>query len=75
MPLIHEDQKRAVGPIVNVFQLLVTIFVFIALTCRWVLSGYPPAFMWLEPFAELVIILGAIMAAVLVWNKNKLVKR
>ena len=71
--LTAEQKKNLKGPI-NFFGYLLTIFVMLALACKYVLSGYPPIIAWLEPFAELVIVLGAIMLGIVIYNKNPLIK-
>lgn len=46
----------------------------IALGSKYILSGYPPALAWLEPFNELIISLGLIGGGVMVADRNPLIK-
>ncbi len=72
--MLTPEQKQQAKPVVNTFGYILAAFVMIALACKFILSGYPPAFAWLEPFAELVIIAGAIVTGLVVYDNNKLIK-
>jgi hypothetical protein len=72
--ILTEQQKSYFKPAINFFGYLLAICVMIALVCKFILSGYPPVVAWLEPFNELVIVLGAVALGIVVYSNNKLVK-
>lgn len=74
MAFLTKEQKDSFGPVINVFGYILTCAVMVALACKFILSGYPPAFAWMEPWAELIIIAGAITLGLVVYSNNKLVK-
>lgn len=74
MAFLTQDQKESFGSLINVFGYVLSVAVCIALACKFVLSGYPPAVAFLEPFAELIIIIGAAAVGITIYGNNKLVK-
>ena len=74
MAFLTDDQKKSFGGAINFFGYLLAAAVMVALACKFILSGYPPLFAWLEPLNELVIIAGAIATGIVVYSNNKLVK-
>lgn len=72
--MLTAEQKKQLGPAINGFGFLLAICLCIALACKFVLSGYPPVIEWMEPFNELIIILGAALIGAVVYANNKLVK-
>ena len=73
MAILTPEQKDQVGGLVNAFGYVLSVAVCIALACKFLLSGYPPAIAWLEPWAELIIIIGAAAVGVVVYSNNKLI--
>lgn len=74
MAFLTNEQKQSFGGLINAAGYVLTVFVMIALASKFLLSGYPPFVSWLEPFAELVIILGAVAAGIVVYSNNRLIK-
>lgn len=74
MAFLTPEQKTSFGGAINLAGYVLTVFVMIALASKFLLSGYPPVVAWLEPFAELVIILGSIALGIVVYSNNKLIK-
>ena len=74
MAFLTPEQRQSFGGVVNIAGYVLTVFVMIALASKFLLSGYPPVVGWREPFAELVIILGAVAAGIVVYSNNKLIK-
>lgn len=74
MAFLTPEQKSSFGGLINVFGYILTCAVMVALACKFILSGYPPAFAWLEPWAELIIITGAVVAGIVIYSNNKLIK-
>ena len=74
MAFLTAEQKNMFVPVINVFGYIFAAAFCIALACKFILSGYPPAFAWLEPWNELVIVIGAIMIGIVAYGNNKLVK-
>lgn len=74
MAFLTPEQKKSFGGAINFFGYLLAAAVMVALACKFILSGYPPAIAWLEPFNELIIVAGAIALGVVVYSNNKLVK-
>ena len=74
MSFLTPEQKNSFGGAINLFGYVLAVCVMIALASKFVLSGYPPVIAWLEPFNELIIVLGAAATGVVVYANNKLVK-
>lgn len=74
MAFLTKEQKDTFGGAINAFGYVLAAAVMIALACKFILSGYPPAFAWLEPLNELIIIAGAIATGIVVYSNNKLIK-
>lgn len=74
MSILTDKQKSDLKGPINLFGYVLTVFVVLALTCKYVLSGYPPAIEWMEPFAELIIMAGAVVLGIVIYSNNKLIK-
>ena len=74
MSILTAEQKQNLKPAINLFGLLLTCAVMIAFASKYVLSGYPPLVGFLEPFNELIILVGAILAGIVIYSKNKLIR-
>ena len=74
MAFLTNEQKQSFGGLINVFGYMLTVAVMVSLACKYLLSGYPPFVAWLEPLAEIVIILGAGILGLVVYSNNKLIK-
>ncbi|MEL6758568.1 MAG: hypothetical protein AAFP81_19230 [Pseudomonadota bacterium] len=74
MAFLTDDQKRSFKPAINGIWTVLCVVLVLALAAKYVMSGYPPAFAWLEPFNELILSLGAIGVGVLVASNNPLIK-
>lgn len=66
-------KANAKGPL-NFFWALLIAAIFMGLASKFLWSGYPPIIGWLEPWFELVGIVGLLGAAFVVADKNPLVK-
>jgi hypothetical protein len=53
---------------------VLAVCVMIALASKFVLSGYPPVIAWMEPFNEMIIVLGSAALGIVVYSNNRLVK-
>lgn len=74
MSFLTPEQKNSFGGAINFFGYVLAVCVMIALASKFVMSGYPPVIAWMEPFNELIIVLGAAATGVVVYANNKLVK-
>jgi hypothetical protein len=74
MALITPEAKKNAKPTINALWTVLVVMVCIALACKYILSGYPPAIAFLEPFAELTILFGIIGVGLIVADRNPLVK-
>ena len=74
MAILDPKAKQQVKPVANVLWTILVICIMIALGAKYVMSGYPPAVAWLEPFNELILLLGLIGGGVLIADRNPLVK-
>lgn len=74
MALLDPKARESVKPFVNGLWTVVVICLMIALGSKYILSGYPPALAWLEPFNELIISLGLIGGGVMIADRNPLIK-
>lgn len=74
MSFLTPEQKTSFGGAINFFGYVLAVCVMIALASKFVMSGYPPVIAWLEPFNELIIVLGAAATGVVVYSNNRLVK-
>jgi amino acid transporter len=74
MAFLTPEQKSSFGGAINFFGYVLAICVMIALASKFILSGYPPVIAFLEPFNELIIVIGAAALGVVVYSNNKLVK-
>jgi hypothetical protein len=73
MAFLTPEQKKSFGPVINIFGALLAVCFMIALASKYLMSGYPPAISFLEPFNEIVLTLGAALIGLVVYNNNKLV--
>lgn len=74
MAFLTAEQKKTFSPVINVFGYALAAAVMVALACKFILSGYPPAIAWMEPLNELVIVVGAVFTGFAIYGNNKLVK-
>ena len=74
MAFLTEQQKNTFGPVINVFGYVLAVCVMTALASKFILSGYPPMIAFMEPFNELIIVLGAAALGIVFYSNNKLVK-
>ena len=74
MPILDSQTRQNVKPFVNAVWTVVMVCLMIALASKYIMSGYPPALAWLEPFNELILTLGVIGGGVLIADRNPLIK-
>ena len=74
MAFLTDEQKTTFGGAINFFGYVLAVCVMIALASKFVLSGYPPVIAWMEPFNEMIIVLGSAALGIVVYSNNKLVK-
>ena len=74
MSFLTPEQKNSFGGAINFFGYVLAVCVMIALASKFVMSGYPPVIAWMEPFNELIIVLGAAATGLVVYSNNRLVK-
>ncbi len=73
-PEFKAKAKTAYKPFVNFVWSLVIIAFLFGIAARVLWSGYPPAIAWLEPWFELIGIVGIAGLGLLIADKNPLVK-
>ena len=74
MAILSPEEKKNAKPFINGLWTALVVMVCIALASKYILSGYPPLIAFLEPFAELTIVLGVIGIGLIVADRNPLVK-
>ena len=74
MSFLTPDQKKTFKPLINGFSTLVIILVMVSLTCNYVIKEYPAYIEWLKGLSDFIILLGAIVAGLVIADRNKLVK-
>lgn len=74
MAILSPEAKKNAKPFINGLWTALVVMVCIAVACKYILSGYPPLIAFLEPFAELTIVLGVIGVGLIVADRNPLVK-
>ncbi|MBB03974.1 MAG: hypothetical protein CML03_00370 [Pseudooceanicola sp.] len=74
MAILSPEAKNNAKPLINALWTALVVMVCIALASKYILSGYPPLIAFLEPFAELTIVLGVIGIGLIVADRNPLVK-
>jgi uncharacterized integral membrane protein len=74
MSYLTAEQKKTFKPLINGFATLVIVLVMVSLTCNYVIKSYPGYLEWLKGLADFVILLGAIVAGLVIADRNKLVK-
>ena len=74
MAFLTNEQKKTFKAPVNALWTLLCVAVVIALAAKYVMSGYPPALAWIEPFNEIILSLGAIGVGILAAANNPLIK-
>ena len=74
MSILTDQQKSYFRPAINLFGYVLAVCFVIAVGCKYILSGYPPVIAWMEPWNELIIILGLAALGIVFYSNNKLVK-
>ena len=74
MSFLTNEQKQSFGGLINAAGYVLSVCVVLALAAKYVMSGYPPALAWLEPFNEIILSLGAIAVGIVIYSNNKLIK-
>jgi len=73
-PTFKNNVKKNAKPFVNFVWFLVIAAILMGLAAKFIWSGYPPAIAWLEPWFEMVGIVGVLGVALLVADKNPLIR-
>lgn len=74
MAILTDEQKSYFKPAINLLWTLLIMSILFGLASKFLWSGYPPAISLLEPWFELTGIFGLAGAAILISDKNPLIK-
>lgn len=74
MAILTDEQKKFFKPAINTLWALLIMSILFGLAAKFLWSGYPPLISWLEPWFELTGILGLGGAALIIADRNPLVK-
>ena len=71
--LTNEQKSKLKGPI-NLFSAIVIVLVMVTLTCNYIIKDYPDYIEWLKGLSDFVILGGAVVAGLVIADKNPLIK-
>lgn len=74
MAFLTNEQKKSFGGFISAAGYVLTCAVMVALANKFLMTETPGYIEWLMPFTNLILVLGAIAAGVVIYSNNKLIK-